>query len=138
MKRLSAYLDLVDKDIHVDAWYDFFCLEAIDLASQFDRDEWQALTNRVVSLSPVSQEKCLYTIGDTHPICAFRICLLLLRMDDKDVFYRALETMAYCIENMKVTKNDLAILKEFEMKILETPAAERFYEAITEKIEALS
>jgi len=141
MKHLSAYLKLVDNDYDGDGWYDVLCLDAQNLASQFDNSEWDALTKLVGSMPPVSQEKCLYTISDAHPINAFRIGLLILRLEDiegTDVFYRALEIMTECIEFMRVEQNDLTALNELKQTISDTPAAERFHDAIQEKITSLS
>lgn len=138
MERLSAYLKFVDNDYDGDAWHDVWCEDAENIASQFDNDEWEALTSKVVSMPPVAQEKCLYSIAGAQPINAFRIGLLLLHVEDRDVFYRALETMAECVEFMQPQEEDLAALKEFRQTILDTPAAERFYDAIEEKITTLS
>lgn len=138
MGHLSAFLKFVDNDYDGDAWYDVLSQDAQNLASQFDNKEWKALTSKVVSMPPVSQEKCLYTISNAHPINAFRIGLSLLRVEDRDVYSRALETMTECVEFMQVEQKDLVALEEFKQTLCDTPAAERFLDAIQEKIMTLS
>lgn len=135
---LDDYLNLIESGVYNDIWFDVLCDDAEKLASMFDPKDWEALAERVVSLAPLSQEKCLYTICGGNPIWGFKIGLLLVGSENADIHYRALETMADCLQSTKATKDDLDTLRSLEKKISITPAAERFWLPIAQKVKDLS
>lgn len=136
-KKYEQYISLVKDPDFSEWWYESTSKVLSDYTFDFTEEDWHCLSREIHNLSYEAQEKCLYTIDEANPQCAFKIAIKLLDSDNGSVADQALSTINEAFSHIKSDVSHVHFFKDLENKIPDRPIAKKIYQSLKEKIEEL-
>lgn len=88
--------DFQDAD---DYWYDVGCLTAEKIIALFKQEDWNLLSNNLMTKSLGWQKKLAYCLGDDSNLEELKILLTLANVDDAELF-------EVCIDSLRSFTNE--------------------------------
>lgn len=111
-KELDTLLtDFQDADNY---WYDVGCLTAEKLIKMFKQEDWNKLSNDLLTKSLGWQKKLAYCLGDDSNLEELKILLTLASVEDADLFEVCIDSLRSFTseENRRIIRENRFIIEK--------------------------
>ncbi|CAM4447247.1 hypothetical protein [Paenibacillus tarimensis] len=105
--------NLLSADTTVDSWYDDGCIIASEILSDFSPNDWDELSNQVLSKPIEWQRKIAYCLDNECSSHEHNILISLLNTNDEELFEICIDTLrSYSSQEIKnIILDDPGILQ---------------------------
>ncbi|PZD93115.1 hypothetical protein DNH61_24875 [Paenibacillus sambharensis] len=85
--------DLLSGETSVDSWYDYGCIIASEILSEFSLEDWEELSKSVANMPLAWQRKLAYCMDSSCNMHELKILLELLNTEDEELFEICIDTL---------------------------------------------